>query len=109
TTSAQSILRDSFPAAPRAIAARRLGPTQRMGCAIGPPAAGAALLAEAPAPALPSREAPMFDSSKYQVDPALAEAFVAEQRHGTLLATLPDGHPQASLLSFLKSGDLIEL
>jgi hypothetical protein len=40
---------------------------------------------------------------------AFAEAFVAEQRHGTLLATPPDGHPQASLLPFVKRADLIEL
>jgi transcriptional regulator len=51
----------------------------------------------------------MFDSNKYRVDPALVEAFVAEQRHGTLLATPPAGHPQASLLPFVKRGDLIEL
>ena len=51
----------------------------------------------------------MYDSSRYQVDPARAEAFVAEQRHGTLIASPPDGCPQASILPFVKRGDLIEL
>lgn len=51
----------------------------------------------------------MYDSSRYQIDPALADAFVAQQRHGTLIAVPPDGHPQASLLPFLKQGGEIEL
>jgi hypothetical protein len=51
----------------------------------------------------------MYDSDRYRVDPALVDAFVRGQRHGTLIATPPDGHPQASLLPFVKIGDQIEL
>lgn len=51
----------------------------------------------------------MYDSPKYQIDPREAEAFVATQRHGTLIATAPDGFPQVSILPFVKHGDLIEL
>jgi transcriptional regulator len=51
----------------------------------------------------------MYDSDRYRVDPALVDAFVAEQRHGTLIATPPGGHPQVSLLPFVKSGNQIEL
>jgi predicted FMN-binding regulatory protein PaiB len=51
----------------------------------------------------------VYDSDRYQIEPALAETFVAGQRHGTLIATPPDGHPQASLLPFVKRGEEIEL
>jgi transcriptional regulator len=51
----------------------------------------------------------MYDSARYRVDAEIADAFVASQRHGTLIATPPGGHPQASLLPFLKDGDVIEL
>ena len=51
----------------------------------------------------------MYDSDRYRVDPALVDAFVAEQRHGTLIATPPGGHPQVSLLPFVKDGNQIEL
>src|SRR3712207_3457843 len=51
----------------------------------------------------------MYDSAKYRIDEAAVDAFVAGQRHGTLVATPPDGHPQVSILPFLKRGDLIEL
>jgi hypothetical protein len=34
---------------------------------------------------------------------------VREQRHGTLVATPPDGHPLVSILPFVKTGDVIEL
>jgi hypothetical protein len=51
----------------------------------------------------------MFASSNYPTDPALAEAFVARQRHGTLVATPPSGFPRVSILPFVKTGDLIEL
>lgn len=51
----------------------------------------------------------MYDSPKYRIDPAAVDAFVAGQRHGTLIATPSDGHPQASILPFVKRGDLIEL
>ena len=51
----------------------------------------------------------MYDSAKYRIDPDTVEAFVAGQRHGTLIATPPDGHPQVSILPFVKRGDLIEL
>jgi predicted FMN-binding regulatory protein PaiB len=51
----------------------------------------------------------MYASPRYPTDPADAEAFVASQRHGTLIATTPDGYPQVSILPFVKRGDLIEL
>ena len=51
----------------------------------------------------------MYDTERYRTDPGAVEAFLAEQRHGTLMATAPDGHPQASILPFVKQGDLIEL
>ena len=51
----------------------------------------------------------MYRSTRYLVDPAEAEAFVAEMRHGTLIATVPGGHPQVSILPFVKVGDEIEL
>lgn len=51
----------------------------------------------------------MYDSPSYPTDPAEAEAFVAGQRHGTLVATPPGGHPQVTILPFLKRGGVIEL
>lgn len=51
----------------------------------------------------------MFASENYPTDPAAVEAFVAEMRHGTLIATPPGGHPQVSILPFVKLGDEIEL
>jgi predicted FMN-binding regulatory protein PaiB len=51
----------------------------------------------------------MYPSSSYPTDPELVERFVTEQRHGTLIATPPGGHPRISLLPFVKSGDLIEM
>jgi len=51
----------------------------------------------------------MYDSDRYRIDPAIAETFVQGQRHGTLIATSPDGFPQVSLLPFVKDGDQIEL
>lgn len=51
----------------------------------------------------------MYPSSSYPTDPALVERFVAEQRHGTLIATPPGGHPRISILPFLKVGDVIEM
>lgn len=51
----------------------------------------------------------MYDSAMYRVDPVLVDAFVAGQRHGTLIAAPPDGHPRVSLLPFVKQGDEIEL
>ena len=51
----------------------------------------------------------MYDSERYRIDPAAVDQFVAGQRHGTLIATPPDGHPQVSLLPFVKQGDQIEL
>jgi transcriptional regulator len=38
-----------------------------------------------------------------------AERFVAEMRHGTLVACSAEGYPQVSILPFVKTGDLIEL
>jgi transcriptional regulator len=51
----------------------------------------------------------MYRSARYPTDAAAVEAFVAGQRHGTLIATPPGGHPQVSLLPFVKRGDEIEL
>src|SRR5438874_2926522 len=51
----------------------------------------------------------MYKSAKYSTDLEAAEAFVAQQRHGTLIAVPPDAHPQVSILPFVKRGDLIEL
>src|SRR3712207_6529150 len=52
---------------------------------------------------------PMYRSSNYPTDPAAVEAFVAEQRHGYLIATPPGGYPSVSILPFVKDGDRIEL
>jgi len=51
----------------------------------------------------------MFASSNYPPDAAAAEQFVAEMRHGTLIACTPDGYPQVSILPFVKTDDVIEL
>ena len=51
----------------------------------------------------------MYASPRYPTDAAAAEAFVAAQRHGTLIATAPDGYPQISILPFVKTGERIEL
>ena len=51
----------------------------------------------------------MFESANYPTDPAQVEAFVREQRHGTLVATPPDGFPSASILPFVKTGEVVEL
>jgi transcriptional regulator len=51
----------------------------------------------------------VYDSERYQAETALVDEFVTGQRHGTLIATAPDGFPQASILPFVKTGDEIEL
>ena len=51
----------------------------------------------------------MFASSNYPPDQAAADRFVAEMRHGTLIACSAEGHPQVSILPFVKTGDVIEL
>jgi transcriptional regulator len=51
----------------------------------------------------------MFDSARYRIPSELADEFVAGQRHGTLIATPPGGHPQVSILPFVKDRDRIEL
>ena len=51
----------------------------------------------------------MFASSRYPPDQEAADRFVAEMRHGTLIACAPDGHPQVSILPFVRAGDEIEL
>ena len=51
----------------------------------------------------------MYHSEKYLTDPDAVAAFVAGQRHGHLIATPPGGHPQVSILPFIKDGDTIEL
>jgi transcriptional regulator len=51
----------------------------------------------------------MYRSAMYPTDEAAIDAFVASQRHGHLIATAPEGHPQVSILPFIKHGDQIEL
>jgi transcriptional regulator len=51
----------------------------------------------------------MYRSELYPTNPRSVEDFVAGQRHGHLIATAPDGHPQVSILPFVKDGDTIEL
>jgi transcriptional regulator len=51
----------------------------------------------------------MYRSAKYPTSLEEVEAFVAGQRHGYLIATPPGGHPQVSILPFVKRGDAIEL
>ena len=43
----------------------------------------------------------MFASSNYPPDQAAADRFVAEMRHGTLIACSADGYPQVSILPFV--------
>src|SRR5712692_6979796 len=51
---------------------------------------------------------PMYRSARYFADPADVERFVGGQRHGHLIATPPGGHPQVTIVPFVKDGDLIE-
>jgi len=51
----------------------------------------------------------VFASSNYPPDQAAADRFVAGMRHGTLIACTAEGHPQVSILPFVKTDDLIEL
>jgi transcriptional regulator len=51
----------------------------------------------------------VFASSNYPPDQEAAEKFVAEMRHGTLIACIADGYPQVSILPFVKTDDVIEL
>jgi transcriptional regulator len=51
----------------------------------------------------------MFASSNYPPDQVAADRFVAEMRHGTLIACTADGYPQVSILPFVKTDDMIEL
>jgi transcriptional regulator len=51
----------------------------------------------------------MFASSNYPPDLAMTERFVAEMRHGTLIACSAEGYPQVSILPFVKTADVIEL
>lgn len=51
----------------------------------------------------------MFASSNYPPDKEAAARFVAEMRHGTLIACPPDGYPQVSILPFVRTDDVIEL
>jgi transcriptional regulator len=47
----------------------------------------------------------VYESKLYPTSSEEAEAFVASMRHGTLIATPPGGHPQVSILPFVKKGD----
>jgi predicted FMN-binding regulatory protein PaiB len=51
----------------------------------------------------------MFASSNYPPDQEAADRFVADMRHGTLIACTADGYPQVSILPFVKTDDVIEL
>jgi predicted FMN-binding regulatory protein PaiB len=51
----------------------------------------------------------VFASSNYPPDQAAADRFVAEMRHGTLIAATAEGYPQVSILPFVKTDDVIEL
>jgi len=51
----------------------------------------------------------VFASSNYPPDVQAADRFVAEMRHGTLIASSDEGYPQVSILPFVKTGDIIEL
>ena len=51
----------------------------------------------------------MFASSNYPPDQEAADRFVAEMRHGTLIACPPEGYPQVSILPFVRTDDVIEL
>jgi len=51
----------------------------------------------------------VFASSNYPPDQQAADRFVAEMRHGTLVACAPEGYPQVSILPFVRSKDVIEL
>ncbi len=51
----------------------------------------------------------MFESKNYPATPEQVDAFVASMRHGTLIATPPGGHPQVSILPFVKEGEVIHL
>jgi predicted FMN-binding regulatory protein PaiB len=51
----------------------------------------------------------VFASSNYPPDQQAADRFVAEMRHGTLIACPPEGYPQVSILPFVRTDDVIEL
>ena len=51
----------------------------------------------------------MYPSPNYPSDQEAADRFVAEMRHGTLVACAPEGYPQVSILPFVRTGDTIEL
>ena len=51
----------------------------------------------------------MYDSANYPTSPEEAEAFVQSMRHGTLIAVAPGGHPQISILPFVKSAGVIDV
>src|SRR5712692_8205992 len=51
----------------------------------------------------------MYPSPRYVTAPRAIERFVNSQRHGTLIAAPPGGHPQISMLPFVKTGEHIEI
>lgn len=51
----------------------------------------------------------MYASPRYPATDEQIEAFVSSMFHGTVIACPPDGHPQASILPFVKEGAEIEL
>ncbi|MDQ6771932.1 MAG: FMN-binding negative transcriptional regulator [Candidatus Dormibacteraeota bacterium] len=51
----------------------------------------------------------MFESTLYPTDPAQVDSFVAEMRHGTLIATPPGGHPSTTMLPFVRRDGELEV
>jgi predicted FMN-binding regulatory protein PaiB len=51
----------------------------------------------------------VYRSPRYPTPPEWVDAFVAEMRHGTVIAVAESGYPQVSLLPYVKTGDEIEL
>jgi len=51
----------------------------------------------------------MKDSPQYRISQGTADAFVAGQRHGMLMAAAPGGFPSVTILPFVRSSDMIEL
>src|SRR5690554_6166488 len=56
-----------------------------------------------------ARRRRMKDSPQYRISQPAADAFVARQRHGMLMAAAPGGFPSVTILPFVRSGDVIEL
>jgi hypothetical protein len=51
----------------------------------------------------------VYDSPNYPTNQRAAEAFVDAQLHGTLLGCVPGSPPEATILPFVRRGELIEV